>query len=120
MAPPGPNFCIFYFLFFLLTFARKQLDDYMQVASLTSLASATAFRSGCLQSVDWTTRLENWNGLNTCKKPFSWYDSFLESGYSLSHFTNLFHALYRCPASKSWGLKVTCIFKNVHVHVPNC
>ena len=32
---------------------------------------------------------------------------FLGSSYSLSHFTNLLHALFRRPASKSWGLKVT-------------
>ena len=36
----------------------------------------------------------DWNGLNCCKKPFSLYDSFLESGYALSHFTNLFHVLF--------------------------
>ena len=36
-------------------------------------------------------------------KASSQYDSFEESGYVLSHFTNLFHALFRCPALKSWG-----------------
>ena len=57
----------------------------------------------CLESVDWTTGLkywngmldtgmENWNGLNCCKKAFFLYDSFLESGYSLSHFPNFLHA----------------------------
>jgi len=38
----------------------------------------------------------------TGKKPFSLYNNFLESGYSLSHFTNML-------TSKSWWLKVTCI-----------
>jgi len=33
----------------------------------------------CMESVDWTTRLEYWNGLNCCKIPFSC--SFLGSGY---------------------------------------
>ena len=69
--------------------------------------------AGCLESVDWTTGLEYWDGLNCCKKPFSWYDSFLESGYPLSHFPNVLHALFRHPASKSWGLKVTCIFNKL-------
>jgi len=47
----------------------------------------------CLESVDWTTGLEYWNGLNYCKRAFfDNYDSFLESGYSLSHFRNFLHA----------------------------
>jgi len=54
---------------------------------------------GCLESVDWTTGLEYWNGLAA--------KSLLESSYSLSHFTNLLHALFRRPALKSWGSKVT-------------
>ena len=29
----------------------------------------------------------DWNGLNCCKNPFSWHDSFLESGYSFSSIT---------------------------------
>ena len=62
---------------------------------------------GCLESVDWTTGLEYCNGLNCYKQPFSWYDSFPESSYSLSHFINLLHALFRHPASKSWRSKVT-------------
>jgi len=43
-----------------------------------------------------------WTGLmdwNTGKKPFLDFESFLESGYSLSHFTNLLNALLRHPAS---------------------
>jgi len=27
--------------------------------------------NGCLETVDCTTGLEHWNGLNCCKKPFS-------------------------------------------------
>ena len=40
---------------------------------------------GCLESVDWTTTgLEYWTGMQEWPKlPFSWYDNFLESGYSL-------------------------------------
>ena len=60
--------------------------------------------------LDWNIELEYRNGLNCCKKPFSWHDNFLEFGYSLSYFTNLLHALFSCPASKSWRSKVTCIF----------
>jgi len=32
--------------------------------------------------------------------------SFLESSYSLSHFANLLHALFRHAASRSWGSNV--------------
>ena len=48
---------------------------------------------GFQESMDVTTGLEDWNSLNCYKKPFSWYNSFLESSYSLSHITNLLHAL---------------------------
>jgi len=39
---------------------------------------------GCLELVDWNTGLEYWNGLNCCKKSFSWYGNFIESGYSVT------------------------------------
>jgi len=60
-------------------------------------------QTGSLESVDWTTGLEYWNGLNCYKKPFFWHDSFLESGYSLSHFTNFLHALFSHPGLP-WSL----------------
>ena len=65
--------------------------------------------SGCNTRLSVISGLD-WNGLECCKKPFSWHNSFLESCYSLSHFTNLLHALFSCSASKSWGTKATCIF----------
>jgi len=65
---------------------------------------------GCLELVDWTTGMEYWNGLNCCKKPFSWYDSSLESSYSLSQFTNLLYSLFRHSCLKVLGVKGHCIF----------
>jgi len=76
------------------------------IATLVSLCSSDLFPRTGLELLEWPKL--------PAKMPFSWHGSFLESGYSLSHFTNLFHALFRHPALKSWRSKVTCIFNKLH------
>ena len=67
----------------------------------TSNTLVSAVQTG-FRKLDWNTGIAL-----TAVKAFSWYNSFLKSGYSLNH---LFRALFRWPASKSRGSKFTCIF----------
>jgi len=61
---------------------------------------------------DWDTGLDCWNGLNCCKKPFSWYNSFLESSHSVTLLTCSMPFLGILPR-RLGGQRLYCIFNYV-------
>ena len=63
-------------------------------------------KKGYLESVDRTTGLDYWNGLNCCKSLFL----EISGKYLFSHFTNLLHALCK----QSWGSKVTAYLSSLN------
>ena len=83
-----------------------------------------ALMGGCISPlIFWLVQFRGFRKLD----PFSWCDSFLESGYSLSYSTNLFQALFNFTQRLDSYTQLVfvqsiklqyCIY--IHVPVPNC